>query len=113
MQSKTLWRMVLVLLCALVFLFVLHAKTAVYNAGAPVKATPSTASKLWISGEKAQVPPVVDLSGGALAWMAVMCLYALHLHREPRVQSALLLPPASHASLRHLRRFLRPPPSQV
>ncbi len=112
MQNRALWRTVLMTLCVVVFLFVLHAKTAVYNGGAPVKTTPSTASKLWVSGEKPQIPPVVNSSMGALAWMAVLCLYALHLHREPRVQSALLVPPRSDDSLRHLRRFLRPPPTQ-
>ena len=41
-----------VALCVLVFMFALHAKTAVYNGGAPAKVTPSTASKLWLNGQK-------------------------------------------------------------
>ncbi|MGA2905581.1 MAG: hypothetical protein ABSD98_17280, partial [Candidatus Korobacteraceae bacterium] len=54
MQNKTLWRAMPVAFCALVFFFALHAKTAVYNAGPAGKLTPSTACKLWSSGQKMQ-----------------------------------------------------------
>ena len=55
MQHERLWRGLLLMLCALVFMFALHAKTAVYNGSAPAKVTPSTASKLWLNGQKMEV----------------------------------------------------------
>ena len=55
MQNERLWRTLLLALCVLTFMFALHAKTAVYNGDAPAKVTPSTASKLWLSGQKMEV----------------------------------------------------------
>ena len=107
-----LWRKLLLALCALVFFFALHAKTALYNGAAPVKVTTSTASKLWLNGQKMQVQSV-DSSACALFWVAVFCLCGLYLHREPFVQSAILVPPSSTLTLLYLRRFLRPPPFQA
>jgi hypothetical protein len=107
-----LWRKLLLALCALVFFFALHAKTALYNGAAPVKVTTSTASKLWLNGQKMQVQSV-DSSACALFWMAVFCLCGLYLHREPFVQSPVLVPPSSTLTLHYLRRFLRPPPFQA
>jgi hypothetical protein len=109
MHNKTLRRALLLMLCALVFLFALRAKTAVYNGGAPVKVTPSTASKLWLSGQKMEVRSV-DSGSATLFWMAVLCLFTLYLHREPRVQSVFLIPPPTDRSRQYLHRFLRPPP---
>ena len=111
-QNERLWRALLLTLCVLVFMFALHAKTAVYNGGAPAKATPSTASKLWLNGQKMEVPSV-DSSGGMLFWMAVLCLVGLYLHRELRVRSAFLAPPPRNLPLRQMHRFLRPPPVQA
>jgi hypothetical protein len=96
-------------LCGLVFFFALHAKIAVYNGGTPLKVTPSTASKLWVSGQKLQLP-AVDSSSSAIFWMTVLCLWGLYLQRERRVQSAFLAPRPNSLTLRHLHPFLRPPP---
>ncbi len=111
MQNNTMRSAMLLALCALVFMFALHAKTAVYNGGAPAKVTPVTASKLWLSGQKMEVQSV-EASHAVLFWIAVLCLFQLFLHREPRVQSIFLTPPPRNLSLRYLQRFLRPPPVQ-
>lgn len=97
------------MLCALVFLFALRAKTLVYNGGAPAKVTPSTASKLWLSGHKMEVRST-DSGNSILFWMAVLCLFQLFLCREPGVQSVFQTPPPTDLSRRYLHRFLRPPP---
>ena len=107
-----LWRKLLLALCALVFFFALHAKTALYDGAAPVKVTTSTATKLWLNGQKMQVQSV-DSSACALFWMTVFCLWGLYLHREPFVQSAIPVPPSSTLTLLYLHRFLRPPPFQT
>ena len=112
MQSKKLWRAMPIAFCALVFFFALHAKTAVYDGGSRAKVTPSTASKMWTSGQKMEAPSV-DPSGGLLFWMAVICLFAPYFHREPRVHCAFGTPPASNLSLWYLHQFLRPPPVQA
>ncbi len=109
MQNKTLWRALSVAFCVLVFFFALHAKTAVYNGGAPAKLTPSTASKLWTSGQKMELRSFA-VGSGVLLCMALFCLFELYFRREPRVCNAYLVPPPSNLRLRHLHRFLRPPP---
>jgi hypothetical protein len=106
-----LWRATLLWLCALVFFFALHAKTAVYNGGTPAKATPSTASKLWVSGQKMEAQ-TLQSPGIVLFWIAFTCLFSLYLHSGPKVCSAVVIPPSNDLRLRHLRRFLRPPPFQ-
>lgn len=111
MRKETLWRVTLLGLCALVFFFALHAKIAVYNGGAPAKATPSTASKLWISGQKMEAQ-TLQSAGVVLFWIAFTCLFSLLLHREHKVRSVVLVPPPNDVRLRHLHRFLRPPPFQ-
>ena len=111
MHSKNLWRALLFALCALVFFFALHAKTAVYSGISPVKATPSTASKLWLNGQKLDLPPV-DSTSVAVFWMALLCLYSLSLRREGFVRNTFLVPPPRNSALRHLHPFLRPPPAQ-
>jgi len=112
MENERLRRSLLLTLCVLVFMFALHAKTAVYDGGAPAKVTPSTASKLWLSGQKMEVQSV-DSDSGVLFWMAVLCLIGLYLHRELRVRSAFLTPPPRNLPLRQMHRFLRPPPVQA
>ena len=109
MQSETQRRALLLTLCALVFMFALRAKIDVYNGVAPAKATPSTASKLWVSGQKMEVQSV-DPGTGMLFWMAVLCLIGVCLHRELRVRSAFRTPPPRNLPLRQMHRFLRPPP---
>jgi hypothetical protein len=107
-HHERLWRTPLLALCGLVFFFALHAKIAVYNGGAPVKATPSTASKLWINGQKMQVRSG-DSSPSALFVVTLLCLYGMFL-QSVGVQSVLLTAPPNDLTLRYRRRFLRPPP---
>ncbi len=109
-QNEKLRRVLLLTLCFFVFLFVLRAKTEVYNGGSPVKVTPSTASKLWLSGQKMEIKSV-DSSTGVLFWMALLLLVGLALQREPNLQQVALVPAPTRSSLRQLHRFMRPPPS--
>ncbi len=109
--NQMLWQTLALSFCALVFFFALHAKTAMYNGGTSTRVTPSTASKLWLSGQKIEVPPV-DSGTAMVFWLAVVCLFGLYLQREPRVQNVVLHPPANDLSRWHIHRFLRPPPSQ-
>jgi hypothetical protein len=96
-------------MCALVFLFALRAKTSGYNGDAPPRVTPSTASKLWLNGQKMEVQSV-DTNTAVGFWMTVVCLLGLFLHQEPRVRDLHLSPAPSHVALQYLHRFLRPPP---
>jgi hypothetical protein len=112
MYDERLRRALLLALCVLVFLFALHAKTGVYNGGAPARVTPSTASKLWLSGQKMEVQPV-DSAAGPLFFVVLLCVFALCLHSERYVQSDFLTAPSRNFSLRYVRRFLRPPPFQA
>ena len=106
-----MWRTLMLGLCGLVFFFALHAKVAVYNDGIPVKATSSTASKLWINGQKMQVRSV-DSGPTALFWVALLCLFGLYLQRVGHVQSITLTALPNDLALRYRRCFLRPPPVQ-
>jgi hypothetical protein len=100
-----------VMFCVLVFFFALHAKTAVYGTSAHSNVTPSTASKLWVSGQKmpARVAPIQI---APLLWSLFLSPFLFHLLHRPRVQSAVIIPPPSNLELWHLHRFLRPPPFQ-
>ncbi len=111
MRKNLLWRVTLLWLCALVFFFALHAKTAVYNGGAPAKATPSTASKLWLSGQKMEAQTPLS-PGVVLFWIAFTCLFSLYLLHEPKVRSAVVVRSPDNLRLWQLHRFLRPPPFQ-
>lgn len=109
-QKETLWRTLAVLVCALVFFFALHAKTSMYN-GSGVTVTPSTSSKLWLSGQKIETQSLQsDVS--LLFWMAALYLFILLIQREHLECSASLNPTHSNLRLRYLHRFLRPPPVQ-
>lgn len=99
----------LLFMCALVFMFALRAKTSNYNGDAPPKVTPSTASKLWLNSQKMEVQ-AVDANTAVMFWMTVVCLFALFLHSEPRVQELRVAPASSPVALQYLHRFLRPPP---
>jgi hypothetical protein len=112
MHKERLWQTPVLALCGLLFFFALHAKIAVYNGGAPAKVTPSTASKLWASGQKMQVPSVGS-SSNALFWVALFCLFGLYLNRVGRVQNVLIAPHPIDLTLRYRRRLLRPPPTQA
>jgi len=100
-----------VLFCVLVFFFALHAKTAVYGTAAQTKVTPSTSSKMWVSGQKMEAH-VLPQSAVPLFWAAFVSLLGLVLLKQPRLQAASRVPPPSNLRLRHLHRFLRPPPFQ-
>ena len=108
-QNKPWLRALTIAFCALVFFFALHAKTAVYNGGNSAKLSPATSSKLWSTGQKMETKSFATGSG-ALFWMALFCLFAPYLRPEPRVHSAFVIPFPSTLRLRHLHRFLRPPP---
>lgn len=99
-----------VMFCVLVFFFAMHAKTALYGTPAGSRVTPSTASKLWVDGQK--MPVQVPVQIAPLFWPLFLSLLGFHLFSRPRVQSALIIPPPSNLRLRHLHRFLRPPPFQ-
>jgi len=100
-----------VLFCVLVFFFALHAKTSVYGAAAQRRLTPSTASKLWASGQKMDAR-VVPPTSAPLCWAALLGLLGVCWVKPPRLQTVSKVPPASNLRLRHLHRFLRPPPFQ-
>ena len=110
MQKETLWRTLAVLVCALVFFFALHAKTSIYN-GSGVNVTPSTASKLWLGGQKIQTHSL-ESNVGLLFWMAVLYLFILFAQRERLEYTSPLVPAHSNLPLGYLHRFLRPPPVQ-
>jgi hypothetical protein len=112
-QSKLLRMALPVALCLLVFFFALHAKTAVYNGGSPVKISPATASKLWLSGQKLQAPPIQFDHTPLLFWFLAVSLFGFCLNRRPLIQSVVVVPQPSNIRLWHLRRFLRPPPIQL
>lgn len=112
MKGEKMRRVLLLALCFLVFLFVMRAKTEVYNGSGPVKATVATASKLWLSGQKMEVRSVAS-GGAALLRMTVLFLFGLCLKRERSLPSSILPPPPKNFSLQQLHRFLRPPPVQA
>jgi hypothetical protein len=97
--------------CLLVFFFALHAKTAVYGAANQARITPSTASKLWSSGQKFDVDCFAPQSA-PLFWPVLLTLLGLFLCEQPFIKAALIVPPPGNLRLRHLHRFLRPPPFQ-
>jgi len=101
-----------VIFCVLVFLFALHAKTAVYGGAHQARVTPSTASKMWAGGEKLDFRAVVPQSAPP-AWLMFVSLLGLYLFPEQRsYQNALVAPLPNNLRLRYLHRFLRPPPFQ-
>lgn len=104
------WRNALLLaICVLLFLFVLQAKTGLYNGNAQAKVTPTTASKLWADGHKWEGPSV-STSTAILFWM--VSLFLLALYRKPEWRACRIRQTVHPrlASRRHLQRFLRPPP---
>jgi hypothetical protein len=94
----------------LLFVFVLQAKTAVYNGSVQAKATPTTASKLWVDGNKWEAPSLSS-STAILFWMGSLFLLALYRRPEWRAhQTRQQAVDPRLASRQHLQRFLRPPP---
>jgi hypothetical protein len=108
-HNKPWLRALAIAFCALVFFFALHAKTAVYNGNSSAKLSPSTSSKLWSSGQEMEAKSFAPGSG-VLFWMALFCLFAPYFRPEPQPHGAFLAPSPSNLPLRHLHRFLRPPP---
>lgn len=100
-----------VMFCALLFFFALHAKTAVYRGISHGQITPSTASKLWAGGEKIDARFVAPQSVSP-SWLICLGLLGLCLRPQRRFHDAFVVPPPSNIRLRHLHRFLRPPPVQ-
>jgi hypothetical protein len=97
--------------CVLVFLFALYAKTAVYGHTARPNVTPSTAGKLWVSGQKMEVRVFLPATMPLLP-LFFLAMFGLTVLRPRFVQSACTVAPPSNLELWHLQRFLRPPPFQ-
>ncbi len=108
-DRNRLWPLLLLAMCVLVFLFAFHAKTALYNGSQPVKATPSTSSKLWLNGQKMEVPPMVM---SVILPFCVALLFVYQLVLRPEVLKSALEDSPSPRRLRlwERHRFLRPPP---
>ena len=108
-NSQKLRNALLLAICFLLFLFVLQAKTAVYNGKSQAKVTPTTASKLWADGPKWEAPSISS-STAVLFWMASLFLLALSRRPQWRTHSIRQTVDPRLASRQHLQRFLRPPP---
>jgi hypothetical protein len=108
-NSQKLRSALLLAICFLLFLFVLQAKTAVYNGKAQAKVTPTTASKLWANGHKWETPSVSS-STAILFWMVSLFLLALYRKPEWRAYSVRQTVHPRLSTRQHLQRFLRPPP---
>ena len=109
-RRETLCRtLVVIVVCALVFLFAYHAKTAVYGPST-AKITPVTASKLWVSSQKMEPTPQQSTSM-VLSWALVLCFFALHMPRKPLLRHAVETPAPALLPVIELHRFFRPPPA--
>ena len=100
---------VLLAVCFFVFLFVLQAKTGVYNGTAQVKVNPTTASKLWVKAYRNEVRSAAS-NTAILFWMVSLFLLALYKRPQWRAHSVLQTVHPRLTSRQHLQRFLRPPP---
>ena len=109
-QEKTLRRALLFAACALVFFFAWHAKTAGYSHASLAKVMPSSAAKLWMSGQKMGVPPA-NLAFVPLLWAAILGLFSLQLQDERRLRLVVTTLPSNPRNLQRLYRVLRPPPA--
>ncbi len=109
MNSEKLRSILLLAICFLLFLFVLQAKTGVYNGKSQAKVTPTTASKLWADGHKWEGPSVGS-STAILFWMTSLFLLALYRKPERRAHSVRQTVHPRLSTRQHLQRFLRPPP---
>ena len=108
-RRETLCRtLIVVVVCALVFLFAYRAKTAVYGPST-ARITPVTASKLWVSSQKME--PAAQNTAVGLSWAIVLCFFALHRATKPLVRPAIKTPVPALLPFIELQRFLRPPPS--
>jgi hypothetical protein len=100
------WRILLLLACVLVFSFALHAKVAVYDHGSQPQ--PSTASKLWVSGLKTELPSTTSLI--SLLWLAVFLTSLISWQFEQRYHGVCETVVGEVGRQQYLHRFLRPPP---
>jgi hypothetical protein len=109
MRKQIFWRTLIVAICALVFCFVLHAKTSMYDS-AGVKVTPLTSSKLWLNGQKLETPS--QQSDGELLFCITVlcCMLVLCLNRDRQVYQPVPAREPGNLPLQYLHRFLRPPP---
>lgn len=102
------WRFLLLLSCALVFLFAFHAKIAVYHN--PGHIDGSTSSKLWLNGSK------LDSDVSAPPMLAFWILASLLLWLAPIVERRFEVLRRSAVPVRSnrifLERFFRPPPAR-
>ncbi len=101
--------LLIALAVVVVFLFALHAKTAVYGSSTGVKVTSSTSAKLWLNGQKAEVEPTVQ-AGTLLTWFATLFIHFLYLHRKFSVQTLSDAPAPVRLRLLNWHHCLRPPP---
>lgn len=99
--------LIVIVVCALVFLFAYHSKTAGYGSS-QARITPVTASKLWVSSQKME--PAPQSTAVALSWAAVLCFFALHLPRKPLLRRTIEPPAPALLPFIEVHRFLRPPP---
>lgn len=99
-------RFILLLSCALVFLFAFHAKTAIYTNPAHIDG--STSSKLWLNGTKLES----DISAPAAfaAWIFALLLLVVVPVRERRFGTLRRVPIPVPRNQIYLQRFFRPPP---
>lgn len=110
-RSRLIRASVPVLFCILVFLFALHAKTAVYGGTSAGKISPSTASKLWVSSEKMEFRAEL-LHSVPLFWLFLISVFGLYLSRDCSFRSIVAVPSISIRHRWQVRRFQRPPPFQ-
>ena len=106
-NSRT-WRWLLLLACALVFLFALHAKVGVYDHARTPAVHTSTSARLWLNGEKLQQHSGVPVL--PLLWFSILTLDPLS-YRTPRAGFPVLVAIPINLGLQDLHRSLRPPPA--
>lgn len=99
--------LIVIVVCALVFLFAYNSKTAGYGTS-KARITPVTASKLWVSSQKME--PAPQSTAVAFPCAAVLCFFALRLPRKPLLRRAAETPALALLPFIEVQRFLRPPP---
>lgn len=103
-------RLLLLAACLVVFFFAFHAKVEAYDCGLGATPTAATASKLWVDGQKTEVP---SFSSTLVAlWFSVILFYEVDLCRAPRIVSPFRKPTLVRASLLDAHSFRRPPPAR-
>jgi hypothetical protein len=107
-RGKLLRAAVPAVFCLLVFFFALHAKTAIYHGFSQPKVTPSTASKLWVSGYNVHDRVAPPASTPAFL-QVLLVLINPTINGRPALDT-LTISPSTDLCLRYSRRFLRPPP---